>query len=426
MPAAGTKYVGKKIILCVDDEKIVLESLRGELEANLGETYALEFAESGDEALEVIADLGATGDELALIVTDYIMPGMKGDELLVRVCDGYPDARQIMLTGQADLGGITNAINNAKLYRYMSKPWERSDLILTIKEALKSHEQEMELRRHQLMLEDTVQVRTRELQHALATLQESQAQLLVSEKMAVLGGLVAGVAHEINTPIGIGVTAASHLESRIQEVARLYADEELSQEEYEEFLKAASEGSQIILRNLQTAANLIHSFKLVAVDQSSEAMRTFNLRDYIDTILLSLQPELKQTPIAIELDCPDDIKMSSYPGDISQVFTNLIMNSIAHGFNQGVAAGTIRIEIRRDGDDAVMRYMDTGTGIPGSIIHKIFDPFFTTNRQAGRSGLGMHIVYNIITQKLKGEISCKDTGSRGALFVIRVPLAIGN
>lgn len=415
--------MAKQIILCVDDEKIVLESLRGELEGKLGGAYALEFAESGDEALEVIADLTAAGDELVLIVTDYIMPGLKGDEVLTRVYAGQPDARQIMLTGQANLEGITNAINNAKLYRYISKPWERSDLLLTIREAVKSYRQAMELRAHQATLEETIKARTRDLEHALATLKERQAQLLVSEKMAVLGGLVAGVAHEINTPVGIGVTAASHLESRIQEVARLYEDDELTQEGYEDFLSSAREGSQIILRNLKTAASLIHSFKLVAVDQSSEAIRTFDLGEYVDTVLLSLQPELKQTRIAVEVRCAAGFKMTSYPGDISQILTNLIMNSIAHGFNQGADAGAINIDIEREAGDAVIRYTDNGSGIPGAIIHRIFDPFFTTNRQAGRSGLGMHIVYNIVTQKLKGEISCMDTQSKGVLFVVRIPLA---
>lgn len=417
--------MSKKVILCVDDEKIVLESLRGELEGKFPDPYTLDFAESGDEALEVIDDLMASGDELALILTDYIMPGLKGDEVLAAAHQKCPDARQIMLTGQANLEGITNAINNAKLYRYISKPWERSDLLLTISEALLSRERELQIRAHQSILEETVKARTRELEQALADLKESQSQLLVSEKMAVLGGLVAGVAHEINTPVGIGVTAASHLESQVAEIAELYHKDELTQESYEAFLNDAIEGSRIILRNLKTASDLVHSFKLVAVDQSSEAIRTFNLRDYLDVILMSLQPELKQAHISVAVDCPESIRMSSYPGDISQIFTNLIMNSIAHGFAQGAHPGTIRIEARQEGDHATLRYADDGKGIPSDIIHKIFDPFFTTNRQGGRSGLGMHIVYNLVTQRLRGSITCKDTGSRGALFVIQVPLSVG-
>jgi signal transduction histidine kinase len=417
--------VSKKVILCVDDEKIVLESLRGELEGKFPDPYTLEFAESGDEALEVIDELRDSGDELALIITDYIMPGLKGDDVLIAVQEKCPDARQIMLTGQANLEGITNAINNASLYRYISKPWERNDLLLTINEALLSRERELKIREHQAILEETVKARTRELEQALADLKESQSQLLVSEKMAVLGGLVAGVAHEINTPVGIGVTAASHLESQVGEIAELYHKGELTQEGYEEFLNNAIEGSRIILRNLKTAADLVHSFKLVAVDQSSENSRTFNLSDYLDVILMSLQPELKQARITVEVDCPASLRMTSYPGDISQIFTNLIMNSIAHGFSQGANPGTIRIEARLEGNDAILRYTDDGKGIPGDILHKIFDPFFTTNRQGGRSGLGMHIVYNLVTQRLQGSITCKDTGSKGALFVIKVPVTIG-
>lgn len=416
--------MNKKIILCVDDEKIVLESLRSELEGELPEPYALEFAESGDEALEVIADLIAKGDELVLIVTDYIMPGYKGDEVLIKVYEESPDSRQIMLTGQASLEGITNAINNAKLYRYISKPWEKSDLLLTIQEALKSHAQEMQIRAYQATLEATVLERTRDLETALDDLKNSQEQLLVSEKMAVLGGLVAGVAHEINTPVGIGVTAASHLETQVMEIARLHREGELTEEKYESFLKDAIEGSQIILRNLKTAAGLVSSFKLVAVDQSSEVIRDFNLNDYLHTIVISLQPELKQTRIAIDIDCPDDLIVKSYPGDYSQIFTNLIMNSVAHGFNQGADAGSIRIEVKKAGDAALIRYSDTGKGIASNIVRKVFDPFFTTNRQGGRSGLGMHIVYNIVMQKLEGTISCEDTAGQGALFIIRTPLIL--
>jgi signal transduction histidine kinase len=417
--------MNKKIILCVDDEKIVLEGLRSELENKFKDPYVLEFAESGNEALEVIAELVGDGNHLALIVTDYIMPGLKGDEVLAQVHEKYPDSRQIMLTGQANLEGITNAINNAKLYRYIPKPWEKSDLLLTIREALKSYEQEMQLREHQTILENTVKQRTHDLEQALVNLKDSQEQLVVSEKMAVLGGLVAGVAHEINTPVGVGVTAASHLDSKIRKVAQLYRDNELTQKDYEEFLDNATEGSQIILRNLQTAAKLVSSFKLVAVDQSSEIMRPFNLKEYINVILSSLQPELKQTRIRITVDCPDDLVLNSYPGDFSQIFTNLIMNSIAHGFSHGEDAGNIGIKIERDGNDAVIRYTDDGKGIPRDIMAKVFDPFFTTDRQAGRSGLGMHIVYNIITQKFKGTITCEETTSKGALFAIRVPVSIG-
>jgi len=417
--------VNKKVILCVDDEKIVLESLRSELEGKLDPEYVLEFAESGTEALEVIAELIADGDLLALIVTDYLMPGLKGDEILTKICENCPDSKQIMLTGQASLDGITNAINNAKLYRYISKPWEKSDLLLTIREATKSFEQETQLKEHHRILEETVKMRTSELEKALVELKKSQEQLVASEKMAVLGSLVAGIAHEINTPVGVGVTAASHLELKIREFSELYKSDELTREGLEEFLDTAGEGSQIISRNLQTAANLVSSFKQVAVDQSSEAIRTFKLKQYVNAILLSLHPELKQTRIHVEVDCPDGLTLDSYPGDFSQIFTNLIMNSIAHAFNQGADPGNIRIKIERDGDELVIRYTDDGKGIPSHILSRIFDPFFTTNRHSGRSGLGMHIVYNIVTHRLKGSITCEDTFPKGAHFIIRVPVSIG-
>lgn len=412
----------KRIILCVDDEKIVLESLKGELTGKFDERYLLVFAESGAEALEIIAELLANQDHLALIITDYLMPGLKGDEVLAEIYARYPDSKQIMLTGQANLEGIANAINNAKLYRYIAKPWEKSDLLLTIREAIKSYEQELQLKQHQAILETTVKERTRALEQALTELRESQDQLVAAEKMTVLGGLVAGIAHEINTPVGVGVTAASHLESKIKEIAQLYQAGELTQEAYEEFLDNALEGAQIILRNLQSAANLVSSFKQVAVDQSCEDMRLFKLKDYINAILISLQPELKQTRIRIELDCPEDLVLNSYPGDYSQIFTNLILNSVAHGFNQGADAGAIAIRVTKADNQVVIRYSDTGKGIPPEVMPRIFDPFFTTNRQSGRSGLGMHIIYNIVTQRFKGAISCEAAAEKGALFIIKAPL----
>ncbi len=415
--------MNRKVILCVDDEKIVLESLRSELEGKLEEQYDIEFAESGDEALDFIAELVAEGDQLALIITDYLMPGLKGDEVLTQLFKQNPDSKQIMLTGQANLEGITNAINNAKLYRYISKPWEQSDLLLTIREAVKSFEQDIQLKKHHRILEETVKIRTQELEKALHVLKESQEQLVASEKMAVLGGLVAGIAHEINTPVGVGVTAASHLQSEIAKISKLYSEDQLSQEYYEEFLDNAIEGSQIILRNLQIAANLVSSFKQVAVDQSSEALRTFKFKDYLHAILMSLHPELKQTRVQVHIECSDELALNSYPGDYSQVFTNLIMNSIAHGFGNGENPGNIWIKAFSDGNEVTIRYLDDGAGIPGEIISKIFDPFFTTKRQSGRSGLGMHIVYNIITHKLCGSISCEDTSSHGASFLIKVPMS---
>ncbi len=417
--------MNRKVILCVDDEKIVLESLRSELEGHFGDEYDLEFAESGGEALEVIAELIDEQDQLALIITDYLMPGLKGDEILATTFKQHPESKQIMLTGQANLEGITNAINNAKLYRYISKPWEKSDLLLTISEAVKSYEQEIQIKEHHIILEQTVQSRTKELEQTLMNLKNSQEQLVASEKMAVLGSLVAGIAHEINTPVGVGVTAASHLENQLQDVVKLYRNAQLSREEYENFLDNAVEGIQIILRNLEAAANLVSSFKLVAVDQSSEALREFKLKEYLKAILLSLQPEIKQTRIQVEVNCSDDLVIKSYPGDFSQIFTNLIMNSILHGFNDGNDAGTISIDVTENGNGSLtITYSDTGKGIRSEIIPQIFDPFFTTNRQSGRSGLGMHIVYNIVTHRLKGMVTCKDTSQNGALFIMTVPLDI--
>jgi signal transduction histidine kinase len=264
------------------------------------------------------------------------------------------------------------------------------------------------------VLEQKVTERTRELE-------QSREQLVESEKMAALGGLVAGVAHEINTPVGNGVTAASSLNTSTKKIAESYRSGELTSEEYEEYLETALEGTEIILRNLTYAAELIKSFKMVAIDQSSEAKRDFNLGEYIKEVLLSLQPQLKNTKVKIGVECHKDIFLSSYPGAFSQIITNLVLNSLMHAYDKG-SEGNIRIQCSMDANFMTFHYTDDGKGIGPESINKIFDPFFTTNRQAGGTGLGMHILYNLVTQKLKGTINCQSSLGKGVCFKIRVPV----
>ena len=259
-----------------------------------------------------------------------------------------------------------------------------------------------------------------ELAEALARLREAQMQLVQAEKMASLGALVAGVAHEINTPVGVGVTAASTLQARATELRAAYESEALRRSDLDRFVTLAEESSQIILRNLQRAADLIHSFKHVAVDQSSGERRSFKLRGYIDEILLSLRPKLKRTAHVVEVDCPEDLVVDSYPGAIAQVVTNLVTNSLLHAFDE-TAAGHIRIAVRRDVEHVELTYSDDGRGIPAEHLPRIFDPFFTTRRGTGGTGLGLHIVYNLVTQRLGGSIQVASEPGKGTRFTLRLP-----
>ena len=285
-----------------------------------------------------------------------------------------------------------------------------------------------ELSRHKNDLENLVRERTaaletanQELKDSMAHLRKTQDQLVQAEKMASLGGLVAGVAHEINTPIGVTVTAASFLEEKTHAVQKEMDDGHLTNETLEKFLKKAGDISHTILNNLKRAAELIQGFKQVAVDQSAGSRRRFYVKAYLDEILLSLYPKFKRTRHTITVDCDEDIEIDSYPGAFSRIVTNLVMNSLIHGFD-GLDSGQIRINVRQADGRLYLEYQDNGAGMPPETVDQIFEPFFTTRRSQGGTGLGMHIVYNLVTQTLGGEIACQSETGNGIDIRIMIPL----
>lgn len=260
----------------------------------------------------------------------------------------------------------------------------------------------------------------RELVNSLHYLEMTREELVQSEKLAALGGLVAGVAHEVNTPVGIMVSAASFLDDRTRAVDRQKAS--LTPTELEDYLADAGESARLLLANARRTAELIQNFKQLAVDQLSDQWRWFNLHDYIQETLASLQPKLKHTRVRVQLDCPDDIELYSQPGPFAQVLTNLVLNSLAHAFDSG-QNGLIRIEVSADPTDEILliRYSDDGRGIPEAIRSRIFEPFFTTRRNQGGTGLGLHLVYTIVTQKLLGSINLDSEAGQGTRFTLRIP-----
>ena len=289
-------------------------------------------------------------------------------------------------------------------------------------------ETEEKLRRLNEELESRVSQRTRELeesnqtlQKALTELQQAQRYLVQSEKMAALGGLVAGIAHEINTPLGVSVTAASHLES---ETRRMQLDLENGDtpepQKVSAFIQTAGQSGQMILRNLRRADELVKSFKQVAVDQASEQRRTFQLGAYINEVLTSLHPELKRSPHKIELELPEGVIMDTYPGALYQVMANLIMNSLTHAWEPD-QSGTIHVGASSEGDKVRITYVDDGMGMPEEVADQMFDPFFTTRRGQGGSGLGLHIVYNLVTRVLRGDIEADTAPGKGLRFELTLP-----
>lgn len=261
-------------------------------------------------------------------------------------------------------------------------------------------------------------------EQSLATLQQAQKHLVQSEKMAALGGLVAGIAHEINTPVGVSITAATHLQEKVKDLTTEYRANTLKRGQLGSFIETATETLEITMANLTRAAELVASFKQVAVDQSSEDHRRFNLKAYLNEILLSLKHEYKRTKHTIEVMGAEDVEIDSYPGAFSQVITNLLMNSLIHAYEPD-SSGCIRLDIRRENGSALLIYSDDGKGIPPENMGRIFEPFFTTRRGRGGSGLGMHIVYNLVTTKLNGSIVCTSEVGRGTTFALTIPITSG-
>lgn len=276
---------------------------------------------------------------------------------------------------------------------------------------------EKELNRYKNSLQDLVENRTKELRESIQRLTITQDKLIESEKMASLGSLVAGVAHEINTPIGIIVTAASHMEERLEEFDKLYNSGKLTRKMLDSYFSDTREISKLILSSSGRASGLIHSFKEIAVDQSGEKKRFFKVREYIDEILLSLHYQLKEKRIKFNISCTDDLTINSYPGAFSQILTNLILNSIKHGFTN-TSKGFIVITIEKEGNRLFIQYEDNGHGIPENALKRIYEPFYTTKRGEGAKGLGMSIVYNLVKKTFKGNIKCISREDKGTTFRI--------
>jgi len=295
---------------------------------------------------------------------------------------------------------------------------------------------DLQLRQFNETLESRIEARTAQLNErnsalneALAKLTDTQSQLVQSEKLAALGGLVAGVAHEINTPLGIAVTAASAVEVEAKQTAMQFRANTLSRSAMTSFLEMAEQGSNLIMKNLYRAVELVRSFKQVAVDQSSEQRREIELKDYFQQVLISLNPALKRTHHKISLVCPETLMLDTYPGALYQILVNLVMNSLVHGF-AGIDNGVIEIHCsvltERDSTGVIkrqieIRYLDNGCGMSAEVKRQVFDPFFTTRRGQGGSGLGMHITWNLATRLLQGSLRCESTPGAGVLFILVLP-----
>ncbi|NKC19775.1 MULTISPECIES: sensor histidine kinase [Pseudoalteromonas] len=278
-------------------------------------------------------------------------------------------------------------------------------------------------------LEEKVNQRTialreanQELLNALERMHQYQNQIIENEKMASLGQMVAGVAHEVNTPIGLGITGSTLLRDKLSDIREAFQNKSLTSKQLERFVSDGIENLDLIYRNLNRAAELVSSFKRLAVSQDLEVNSKIDLSNLITEVVASMRADLAAKNPEVTIDCDTELAINSKAGPLQQVLEQLITNSLLHAFKDQIN-NTIFIAVRQSLDQLVIEYTDNGMGVPKAIKKRIFDPFVTTRRGEGGSGLGMHLVYNLVTQALGGSITLDEEFSQGAKFIITLPLS---
>lgn len=291
-----------------------------------------------------------------------------------------------------------------------------------MKESLIDHSYNLELLVNRRT--DSLNAANTELKLTVAKLEEVRGELVHSEKMALLGRLVAGFAHEINTPIGVALGSISEFPTTVRELTKLLQEDEVDGNALDHHLEHLAQASELALRNLRRGIEIISSFKRTTVDQSSDNNRIFNVKETIDDVVTSIHNMFKNTQIEIVNQCTNNLNIYSKPGPFCQMLTNLLMNSIKHGFKDGTIPGQIIMMANLDSDTRMFnfKYQDTGKGMTTAIMNNMYEPFFTTERDFGGSGLGMYICYNIVHTHLSGTIECKSFPGKGVVFDIDYPI----
>lgn len=292
----------------------------------------------------------------------------------------------------------------------------------------------MDMEKSTVNLENQVGYRTNQLnkkrlllEQSLKELKETQEQLIQSEKMSALGNLVSGIAHEVNTPLGNAITSSSIIKKESNYLLQDLKNGTLKRSVMESRLNVLNDSSSLLIKTLNYASELIKSFKQISVDQVTNDVREFNIKNYIEEVFLTNNNKLKKIPVGIIIKSENDnLLIKTSPGVISQIFNNLIQNSIIHGFDNFHTKAKINVMITIEDNMIKIIYEDNGKGIDLSIKEKIFEPFVTTKRNSGGTGLGLNIVYNLIHQKLKGSLSLESKEDIGTKFIIKIPRTYSN
>jgi PAS domain S-box-containing protein len=347
----------------------------------------------------------------------------KARDALVHAFKTQGQLHEYFILINARNGQVREALVNAATFETRGERY----MIALLRDVTEQRRIQEEIRKLNTELEARVTRRTADLERAnqelhltLVNLQTAKDQLVQSEKLAALGALVAGVAHELNTPIGNGLTVASSLQYRVQEFDTLMGAG-MKRSDLATFVDNTRQAADIITRNLARAGALITSFKQVAVDQTSSQRRPFSLTVLVSEILLTLQPSIRKSGCTVNAEIADDIQMDSYPGPLGQVITNLINNAMVHGYRE-MPPGLITISAQCTSPNQLrLEIRDSGHGILKSDLTHVFEPFFTTRMGQGGSGLGLHIVHNLVTSVLGGQITVQSEAGRGAAFTLVLP-----
>lgn len=394
-------------ILLVDDSEHDRVTFRRALKKTEIAAEISEYVRAED----ALQDLREHAAEFDILVTDYNLPGISGLALCEELLRRHVSLPLVVLTGAGSEHLAVEALK-AGVNDYIIKDAEGGYLDLlpvVLPEVIRQYHDRLARQR----AEEEIRRMNKELEQ----------KLLLSQKMIALGSLVAETTHEINTPVSTGITAASGLMEKIHDLEQLYQDGKMARSDLEGYLHTGKEVTHIILSNLKRTAELIRSFKIVAVDQCSEARRRFNLKEYLEEVLLSLRPKLKKTRHTVTLHCSEMIELDSDPGALSQIISNLVINSLIHGFESD-DQGEIVIEVQHNKELVTLKCSDNGRGIEPEHLANIFAPFFTTKRNKGGSGLGLNIVHKLVTQRLHGQITCESHPDEGTIFLLSFPIVI--
>ncbi len=385
-------------VLVVDDSPTLLLALLDHLSRH---GFLVVLAHDAREGM-----MRAALAEPDLVLLDIVMPGMDGFEACRRLKSDAEtrDIPVIFMTGLSDAKQIVSGFAVGGV-DYITKPFQVEEVLARIN----TH---IALRRA-----------NHELKQAYQSLARAQEDLVHQEKLAALGSLVAGIAHELNTPIGNSLMVASTFEAQTCAITGQFdKGENMRRSELLAYLDNARTTTDILMRNLQRAADMVTNFKQVAVDQASTQRRTFLLAEVVAGNVLTLMPSIKRTPFEVVQRVPDELMMDSYPGPLGQVIANLVNNAIVHAFD-GRNEGKVELMAEYEKSDWIALHVrDNGNGISAANRERIFDPFFTTKMGVGGSGLGLHIVHSIVSDILGGRITVNSEEGKGTCFTLSLPL----